>query len=96
MRNHGSGWDSGGCLGGNGIYQALARRFDQAGIEAVKKAHVFRHSFSNHFRMEGGSEIGLTALNGWSTPAMAHRYGLSPAQARTRDAHRRLSPGNRL
>jgi hypothetical protein len=85
-----------GRLGGNGIYKALARRFDQAGIEAVKKAQVFRHSFSHYFRPESGSDSELTTLNGWSSPAMAYRYGRSAAQAQAREAHRRLSPGNRL
>jgi site-specific recombinase XerD len=85
-----------GRLLGNGIYQALAVRFEQAGIEAPKKAHIFRHSFSHHFRMEGGSEGDLTTLNGWTTPAMAFRYGRSAASARAREAHRRISPGDRL
>ncbi len=62
-----------GRLLGNGIYQALASRYDAAGIEAAKKAHVFRHSFSHYFRLEGGSEGDLAALNGWTcgscTPA---------------------------
>jgi integrase len=85
-----------GPLGGSGVYQALSRRFDDAGIEARKKAHVFRHSFSHHFRMEGGSDIDLMVLNGWTSTAMASRYGKSAAQARAREAHRRYSPGERL
>lgn len=85
-----------GPLTGNGIYQMLDRRYDEAGIDVRKKAHIFRHSFSHHFRMEGGSDSELTTLNGWSSPAMAYRYGRSAAQARAREAHRRHSPGDKL
>jgi integrase len=85
-----------GRLLGNGIYQALERRYDAAGLDPEKKAHIFRHTFSHYFRLDGGSEGDLMELNGWSSPAMAHRYGKSAAQARAREAHKRHSPGNKL
>lgn len=85
-----------GPLQGNGIYQLIARRFDEAGVTASKKAHVFRHTFSHEWQAAGGSVPDLVALNGWSGPAMAYRYGNSVAAERARESHRRLSPGERL
>jgi len=85
-----------GKLLGNGIYQVLKRRFADAGVDASKKAHVFRHPFSHEWQAAGGSVPDLVALNGWRGPAMAYRYGASAAGERARESHRRLSPGERL
>jgi integrase/recombinase XerC len=85
-----------GALRGNGIYQALARRFELAGVDATKRAHVFRHTFAHEWQKAGGNVSDLMALAGWKSPAMALRYGKSAAAERARDAHKRLSPGERL
>ncbi len=85
-----------GPLQGNGIYQLLKRHFIDAGLETKKRAHVFRHTFSHEWQAAGGSVPDLVALNGWSGPAMAYRYGNSVAAERARESHRRLSPGERL
>ncbi len=85
-----------GALLGNGVYQLLARRFKEAGVDVGKRAHVFRHTFSHMWQARGGGIAELVALNGWSGPTMAYRYGKSAASERAHEAHRRLSPGELL
>lgn len=83
-----------GPLDETGIYQVVRRRAAAAGIKVSKAVHVFRHSFSHHFRMAGGDEGDLQVLGGWKSRQMLARYGKSMAGVRARAAHRRFSPGD--
>ena len=71
-----------GPLTGNGIYQMVKRRGEQAGVGVYP--HRFRHHFSHTWLDRGGAEGDLMELNGWSSPQMLHRYGGSARGARAR------------
>ena len=82
-----------GRLTGSGIAQMLRRRCDQTGMETVNP-HQSRHTFF-HSWLAGGGEQDLMMLTGWKSREMLARYGASPPP-KARDAHRWLSPVERL
>ncbi len=82
------GVDNRGPMTASGIYQAIARRGRQCGVEAFP--HRFRHHFSHAWLDRGGAEGDLMELNGWTSPQMLRRYGASARSARARRSYDRV------
>lgn len=77
----------------HGLYDALCRRAEMAGIPDFHP-HRLRHTGATRWLEKGGTQDGLMAVAGWSTPQMLHRYVKATQARRAAAEARRLNLGD--
>lgn len=75
------------------LYAALKRRAAAAGVRPFWP-HRLRHTAAHRWLAAGGSEHGLMAVAGWSSPEMIGRYTNALAADRAAEEARRLNLGD--
>lgn len=82
-------------FGSSGIRAMVHRRGREAGVQNCHP-HRFRHTFADQWLSLGGNVDDLMSVAGWKSIAMPLRYAKRRQAERGAEAHRRLSPGDRL
>ncbi len=79
-----------GPLTNVGMRKMIQRRGAKVGIKL--HPHMLRHTWVDNWLRNGGSEVDLARLAGWTSTRMAERYARQHADERAIDAHKRVSP----
>ena len=79
-----------GPLTTTGIRKVVERRGRAAGLDL--HPHQLRHTFVDNWLRNGGSEVDLARLCGWTSTRMAERYAQHRADERAVSAHRSVAP----
>lgn len=82
-----------GPLTSTGVRRVVQRRAQQAGLKV--HPHMLRHTFVDQWLRNGGSEVDLSKLAGWSSTAMANRYAQHQALERAVLIHKSIRPLDR-
>jgi integrase/recombinase XerC len=89
--HHDSLWSGrNGALTAEGIRKVVERRGRQAGFHL--HAHMLRHTFVDNWLRNGGAEVDLARLAGWTSTRMAERYAQHRADERAVSAHKSVAP----
>jgi site-specific recombinase XerD len=83
-----------GDLTPNGVRLVVRRRGRMIGMRI--HPHMLRHTFVDNWLRNGGSEVDLSRLAGWSSTAMASRYAQHRAAERALTAHKTVAPLDHL
>ena len=87
----GSLWTTGGNpLSSGSVRKALGRLGRRAGVNF--HPHMLRHTFIDNWLRNGGNEVDLARLCGWTTTRMAERYARQRANERAVTAHSQVRP----
>jgi integrase/recombinase XerC len=73
-----------------GIRRMVKHRGMQIGI--ALHPHMLRHTFVDNWLRNGGAEVDLAKLCGWTSTRMAEQYARHHANERAVSAHKRISP----
>ena len=84
----------GGVWSGSGMWQAVQRRAEQAGIRPARLVHVWRHGWATRALEAGAGELDVQVLGGWRSLAMVAKYTASNRQERALREHAG-APGTR-
>ena len=79
-----------GPLSREGVRKVIARRGTQAGLRL--HPHMLRHTFVDNWLRNGGNEVDLARLAGWTSTRMAEKYAQHRASERALTAHTRIAP----
>ena len=79
-----------GALTASGVRRMLARRSTPLGFHL--HPHMLRHCFVDTWLCNGGAEVDLARLCGWTSTRMAERYARHRADERAIAAHKSVAP----
>lgn len=86
-----------GKLTGPGVYWAVRRAFEAAGVDRIIGAHDLRHTSATHAAVSGDlSETDAMEKFGWTTAEMWRHYSAQARRTASLAAQRRTSPMERL
>jgi integrase len=79
-----------GPLTNYGVRRIVVRR--GASIDIDLNPHMLRHTFVDQWLRNGGAEVDLAKLCGWTSTRMAEKYARHHANERAVVAHKRIAP----